>query len=411
MTATTALWYLDEAQSRYGNTTVAGIVNGDLTDYAGAAALQTYLHQEAHDDWLSRRDSDAMYGELVSNFNSVTSGWNDEPRARFASYQARELDPEDDDGAVQEYVDDLEGFAASYDVREDTREQESIDFEGPENPYDADLNPYLGEVVMMVRVNEPSVDEQHVISECEQPNNLLQRYRDTGDIEASLRAHYYDPHIDSELASSLAPPEEWPDDLDPARRVGHSCFRCGENYDEVMHESHGRTYVSDGGRPTSLHDMRSSETQYYWAEPDTNPPNNYLCDTCAGELRSSATTMKVSDGDDVARLGITEGVVIDYGLDDTDYTPYPELDDGFDVQHAPPDPQGNDLAELPVGEFDDVDPVRDQLITVAESNQPAISAPYIILNGPMPTVYLHHTDTDAAVQFQNYLLPDSEVPA
>jgi hypothetical protein len=408
MTATTALWYLDEAQQRHGDDTVTSLVNGDLNDYAGAAALQTRIHTDAHDNWLSRVDSGAPYGELVSQFNSVTDSWSDKPRARFASYQARVIEPDDDDGSLQEYVDDLEDFAASYDVRGDTREQHNVDYDGPSNPFDADLNPYLAEVVLMVRVNEPSGNEEYVIDECEQPHNLRERYRETGDIEAALRAHYYDTSLDSSLASSLAPPEDWPDDMDPTRRRGQTCFRCGQDYNEVIHESAGRTFVDNDGRPIEMHDMRSSDTQYYWAEP-TNPPSNHLCDTCAGELRSSVSTLKVSDGDDVARLGIAEGVTIDYGLDDTAYTPYPELDDGFDITNVPPD--RDSLAQLPAGNFDNGDAVQDQLITVAESDQPAISAPYIIQNGHMPSVYLHYTDTEAAVQFQNYLLPDSEVPA
>lgn len=317
------VWYFEQLREHFEDAGVGNIYAGQTRigpDANGRTAMREMLLRE-----IAREVRDAINDQPASEreeraFNEVTERWPIKARAYLADYYVDEYD------ADGRFAGELEDFARSEGVLNREIMQTTLDCYYDGNPFNDDsLTRQEATTVMWLREMDDWGDEPRnmaeVLAEIENHENFREWLEREEDIGAALRGHIYDADFPSELASEMAPPEEWPDDMDPADMDRGTCVRCGSNYQEVFHHDDGRAWMRNGSVQTDAIRINDASCPLEVHDGDLHTSDDrLLCSACTDDWESHSDAVTVYHNEMVCRLTGSRSVILDHGnIEDSGY--------------------------------------------------------------------------------------------
>lgn len=332
------VWYFERLRGRFSDTGVGNIYAGNSVigpSVVGRTAMREMLLREKARE-VHRAINSQPSGEREERaFNEETEDWPIKARAYLADYYVDEYDVD------ERFAGELESFAQSEGVLNREMMQTTLDCYYESNPFqDENLSFEEAVTVMWLREMDGWDTEvgstSEVLSEIENHQNFRDWLEREDDVNAAIRGHIYDSDFPSELASEMAPPDEWPDDMDPADMETGRCASCGGQYREVYHHTRDRTWMRNGNIYSDVINLGSSSSPL---EVHDSPGNDgqLLCGQCSDHWEANSDSVTVYHNGIVCRVTGSRSILLDHGNVE---------DSGFDYRTMLPEDVKQDMLEL-----------------------------------------------------------------
>ena len=259
----------------------------DALEESTAVLLQVLLYQ-LESDMRVMMDRDQEY---ASAFREATGGIPRPISVEFADYLLRETEviPEDDNYDFEQFVEDFSSRYTS--PRDDPIEIDTDEISSPLTFPERRL------IVGQLAGLDMTLDEAEQINDHQE---FVERATSYDSVEDAIRHCEYSSAIPDHIIDDLAPPEDWPEDLNPASLTRRQCSRCSSNYEVV--------YTEDGGRQF-LHGPDLIGVHHTGAEADIHSisGDNIICDVCIDHMDTDGTIVGLIT-EDGCGVGISMGV-------------------------------------------------------------------------------------------------------
>lgn len=259
--------------------TIIGAINGEeYEDLSGIDAVREKIFEQAHDELLS--DSFAP----SSAFNDITATWSHQFREYFSAYLWGKAS-ESERAEHNAFYGDLRRFAKSggkMDYPKDTGAQATLDSFNSVDIEDAETE------------DEKKVLLFCIAEELEPPDDALERLGENIDaffetlrfdenVDAAITATNYDSNLPVVDNVDYAPPEDWPDGMDPLRVQSRTCGDCGFHGKIAYLVDDGRMLVDSSGRTRDMAEIHEEPgASRFISSPvsDSRPRGQIVCDSC-----------------------------------------------------------------------------------------------------------------------------------
>lgn len=267
-------WFFNEATNLMSRRAIGDAFAGERNGANGFDGVKLAVINYATNEIgtnieLGQNDAEA--------FNNVVESW---PREAQAQLCAEELDNDRHDS----YLDDCRAFAEAHGMTAVGFEQAELDIFYPPNPYrDNSLSTDEADVVMLLRANDVDVDRD-LLDEIDDPSAFVEWFEQIGSVEQALQAHQFDSVLSTDQMGLLAPPDEWPDDMDPGNIRREVCSICTRDHMEVYTEEEGTEWMLR--RSDEVIGGRLLDDSYISGR-------NFLCDECYDSWEENASDVVV----------------------------------------------------------------------------------------------------------------------
>lgn len=274
-------WFFNEATNIFTRRRIGEAFAGETNDANGMDGLI----REVIDHVADRLDERVELGEDEAQaFNNHVDEW---PREAQAMLCSEELNRD----RHSSYQADCRGFAEAYDVRDLDLGQTELDLFYSENPYsDGNLSQDEADVVMVLRAN--GEDTEGVLDRIDNYESFIDWYTQIGSVEQALQAHEYDNVFDPDEMAQLAPPDEWPADMNASNIRHETCLNCTRRHLEVVTEDGERTWMLSGG------EMIGGEV----LDDGYLTGQNFMCDSCFSSWEDNKTEVVIAGQDATVKI-------------------------------------------------------------------------------------------------------------
>lgn len=273
-------WFFNEATNIFTRRRVGEAFAGETNDANGMDGLI----REVIDHVAGRLDERVELGEDEAQaFNNHVDEWPREAQAMLCSEEANR-------DRHSSYQADCRSFAEAHDVLNLDLGQTELDLFYAENPYDSELTTTEADVVMVLRAN--GEDTEGVLDRIDNYESFIDWYTQIGSVEQAIQAHEYDNVFDPSDMGQLAPPDEWPADMDASNVRQETCLNCTRRHLEVVTEDGERTWMLGGG------EMIGGEV----LDDGYLTGQNFMCDSCFSSWEDNKTEVVIAGQDTTVKI-------------------------------------------------------------------------------------------------------------
>lgn len=318
----TKLQIVAEALDQFTQSEIIEALNGDWHDELGGIdALRERVFEAARERIWNGIDAPGM------EFNRVVGPWNHQFREYYAAYSLKQIEDEIQDH--NEYVSDLRRFAEAGDKMDydpDTGAQTTLDLfledGGLREPNSQDE---LRVIVACLAVGEEPPENIYELIGGLDVDTFFDDVMNAGSIDTALEYSRYDSALPRGELSRLAPPDEWPDDLDPLNTSRFTCPSCHAEGREVYTEGGERAAVQSRGRMRDLYELTEGG-EYFIPPTSSHTPGDRVCSGCVDFGRSERITIITENGEK-CRLGVRSSFCRDFSYEEDGFDTATVLDD------------------------------------------------------------------------------------
>lgn len=248
--------------------------NDENTTEGGVLGMVEAVLANAHEKHQSLSEGRRA---AATAFSKTTSSWNHHLRGLFARKEKQRLEEMQDNGddIPMSYYDEICYFVRNTSVSmSDIHDVELGDYYDLSEEY----SKLEVKAILLARVYGVGEDADDFLDQVDDLRNFCRELGRTEDISAALNRERFDSQLPPELLTEVAPPEEWPPDMDPSNIRQQSCDDCMTTTFDVFTDN-GTETLSSNGNTLNIHRTNTTEGDIYNLRQSSNGDAR-ICEIC-----------------------------------------------------------------------------------------------------------------------------------